>query len=109
MASIIHNNGELQMETSAAMMEAVREAQAEILIAIRAATTANGTPCFAHPYEKTVTSGIKATAIKSASEIALLVKGGTHTAIASAIDDRIGSKEVNEVACGKTPAGSCCC
>lgn len=97
------------METREAILEAVLEEKAETLIAIGAATAANCIPCFEHLYEKAVTSGITATEIKRASEIAALVKGGAHTAISSTIDELMGSKEVNELACGKTSAGSCYC
>jgi len=97
------------METRETMRETVLVEKTETLIAIAAATAANCIPCFEHVYEKAVTSGITATEIKRASEIATLIKGGAHTAISSTIDELIGSKEVNEVVCGKTMAGSCCC
>ena len=97
------------METREAMRETVLEEKTETLIAIGAATAANCIPCFEHVYEKAVTSGITATEIKRASEIATLIKGGAHTAITSAIDELIGSKEIDELACGKKTAGSCCC
>jgi len=109
MVSVIHNKGEFQMKTSETMREKVLEEKAETLIAIGAAAAANCIPCFEHLYEKAVTSGITAAEIKRASEIAGLVKGGAHTAISSTIDELIGSDEVNELACGKTSAGSCCC
>jgi alkylhydroperoxidase/carboxymuconolactone decarboxylase family protein YurZ len=109
MVSIIHNKGEFQMKTREAIRETILEEKAETLIAIGAATAANCIPCFEHLYEKAVTSGITATEIKRASEIAALVKGGAHTAISSAIDELLESKEVNESACGKTSVGSCCC
>jgi len=109
MASIIHNKGEFQMKTRETMKETVLEEKAETLIAIGAATAANCIPCFEHVYEKAVTSGITTTEIKRASEIATMIKGGAHTAISSTIDELIGSKEVNELACGKTSTGSCCC
>jgi alkylhydroperoxidase/carboxymuconolactone decarboxylase family protein YurZ len=97
------------METKKAIIESALEEKAETLIAIGAATAANCIPCFEHLYEKAVTSGISVTEIKRASEIAALVKNGAHTAISSTIDELMGSKEVNGLACGKTPAGSCCC
>jgi len=97
------------METREALRKTVLEDKAETLIAIGAATAANCIPCFEQLYEKAVTSGITATEIKRASEIAARVKGGAHTAISSTIDELIGSKEFNQVACGKTSAGSCCC
>jgi alkylhydroperoxidase/carboxymuconolactone decarboxylase family protein YurZ len=114
MASIIHDKGEFQMETSEKIRETVLGEKAETLIAIGAATAANCIPCFEHLYEKAVTSGITTTEIKRASKIATLVKGGAHTAISSTIDELTGdeltgSKEANELACGKTSAGSCCC
>jgi len=109
MVSVIHNKGDLQMETRETMRETVLEEKAETLIAIGAATAANCIPCFEHLYEKAVTSGITASEIKRASEIAALVKGGAHTAISSTIDELIGSKEINELACGKTSAGPCSC
>ena len=55
--------------------------KAEVLIAIGAATAANCIPCFEHLYEKAVTSGITASEIKRASEIAGMVKKGAHMAI----------------------------
>ena len=97
------------MKTRETMKETVLEEKAETLIAIGAATAANCITCFEHVYEKAVTSGITATEIKRASEIATMIKGGAHTAISSTIDELIGSKEVNELACGKTSTGSCCC
>jgi alkylhydroperoxidase/carboxymuconolactone decarboxylase family protein YurZ len=97
------------METRETMKESVLEEKAETLIAIGAATAANCIPCFEHLYEKAVTSGITATEIKRAAEIAALVKGGAHTAISNTIAELMGSKEVNELACGKTSAGSCRC
>jgi alkylhydroperoxidase/carboxymuconolactone decarboxylase family protein YurZ len=97
------------METRETIKGTVLEEKVETLIAIGAATAANCIPCFEHLYEKAVTSGITATEIKRASEIATLVKGGAHKAISSTIDELIGSKDVNELACGKTSAGSCCC
>jgi len=109
MVSVIHNKGDLQMETRETMRETVLEEKAETLIAIGAATAANCIPCFEHLYEKAVTSGITASEIKRASEIAALVKGGAHTAISSTIDELVGSKEVNELACSKTSAGPCRC
>ena len=109
MVSVIHNKGDLQMETRETMRETVLEEKAETLIAIGAATAANCIPCFEHLYEKAVTSGITASEIKRASEIAALVKGGAHTAISSTIDELIGSKEVKELTCEKTSTGSCCC
>ena len=109
MVSVIHNKGESQMETRETMRETVLEEKAETLIAIGAATAANCIPCFEHLYEKAVTSGITASEIKRASEIAALVKGGAHTAISSTIDELVGSKEIKELACGKTSAGPCCC
>ena len=109
MVSVIHNKGEFQMETRVTLRETVLEEKAEILIAIGAATAANCIPCFEHLYEKAVKSGITATEIKRASEIAALIKGGAHTAISSTIDELMGSKEVNELACRKTSTGSCCC
>ena len=109
MVFVIHNKGDLQMETRETMRETVLEEKAETLIAIGAATAANCIPCFEHLYEKAVTSGITASEIKRASEIAALVKGGAHTAISSTIDELVGSKEVNELACSKTSAGPCRC
>jgi alkylhydroperoxidase/carboxymuconolactone decarboxylase family protein YurZ len=109
MAFIIHNKGESLMGTRETMRATVLEEKTETLIAIGAATAANCIPCFEHVYEKAVTSGITATEIKRASEIATLIKGGANTAISSTIDELIGSKEVNELACGKTSTGSCCC
>jgi len=109
MVSITHNKGEFQMETREAMIEAVLDEKAETLIAIGAATAANCIPCFERLYEKAVTSGITATEIKRASEIAALVKGGAHSAISSTIDELVGAKEVNELDCGKTSTGPCCC
>ena len=109
MVSIMHNKGDLKMETRETMRETVLEEKAETLIAIGAATAANCIPCFEHLYEKAVTSGITASEIKRASEIAALVKGGAHTAISSTIDELVGSKEIKELACGKTSAGPCCC
>ena len=109
MVSVIHNKGEFQMETRETMRKTVLEEKAETLIAIGAATAANCIPCFEHLYEKAVTSGITATEIKRASEIAARVKGGAHTAISRTIDELIGSKEVNGLACGKTSAVPCCC
>jgi len=109
MVSIIHDKGEFQMEIREATIKAVLEEKAETLIAIGAATAANCIPCFEHLYEKAVTSGITATEIKRAAEIAALVKSGAHAAISSTIDELMGSKEVNELVCGKTSAGSCCC
>jgi len=97
------------METKETTRRTVLEEKAETLIAIGAATAANCIPCFEHLYEKAVTSGISATEIKRASEIATLVKGGAHTAISSTIDELMGSKEVNKLACGKTSTGSCRC
>ena len=97
------------METRETMRETVLEEKAETLIAIGAATAANCIPCFEHLYEKAVTSGITANEIKRASEIAALVKGGAHTAISSTIDELVGSKEGNELACSKTSAGPCRC
>jgi alkylhydroperoxidase/carboxymuconolactone decarboxylase family protein YurZ len=97
------------MKTRVTMEEAVLEEKAETLIAIAAATAANCIPCFEHLYEKAITSGISVIEIKRASEIAALIKGGAHTAISSTIDELIGSNEVNESACGKKAAGSCCC
>jgi len=96
------------METRETMRETVLEEKAETLIAIGAATAANCIPCFEPLYEKAVTSGITVTEIKRVSEIAARVKGGAHTAISSTIDELIGSQEVNELACRKTSAGSCC-
>jgi alkylhydroperoxidase/carboxymuconolactone decarboxylase family protein YurZ len=109
MVSVIYNKGEFKMETRETARETVLEEKAETLIAIGAATAANCIPCFEHMYEKAVTSGITASEIKRASEIAGLVKSGAHTAISSTIDELIGSKEVNELACRKTSAGPCCC
>jgi len=109
MVHVIHYKGEFQMEARATMRETVLDKKAETLIAIGAATAANCIPCFEHLYEKAVTSGITVTEIKRASEIAALVKRGAHTAISSTIDELIGSKEVNEFACGKTSAGPCSC
>ena len=97
------------METRETMRETVLVEKTETLIAIGAATAANCIPCFEHLYEKAVTSGITASEIKRASEIAALVKGGAHTAISSTIDELVGSKEIKELACGKTSAGPCCC
>jgi alkylhydroperoxidase/carboxymuconolactone decarboxylase family protein YurZ len=91
------------------MRKTVLEEKEETLIAIGAATAANCIPCFEHLYEKAVTSGITVNEIKRASEIAALVKGSAHTAIYSIIDEIIGSKEVNELDCGNTSAGPCCC
>lgn len=96
------------MKTRETMKETVLEEKAETLIAIGAAAAANCIPCFEYLYEKAVTSGITVTEIKRVSEIAARVKGGAHTAISSTIDELIGSQEVNELACGKTSAGSCC-
>jgi alkylhydroperoxidase/carboxymuconolactone decarboxylase family protein YurZ len=104
----IYNKGEFKMETRETTRETALEEKAEILIAIGAATAANCIPCFEHLYEKAVTSGIAATEIKRAAEIAALVKGGAHKALSSTIDELIGSKEVNEPAYGKASAGSCC-
>lgn len=97
------------MGTREAMRERVLEEKAETLIAIGAATAANCIPCFEHLYEKAVTSGLTATEIKRASEIAARVKDGAHSAISSTIDELVGSTQVSELACGKTSAGSCCC
>jgi len=97
------------METKEEMRKTILEEKAETLIAIGAATAANCIPCFEQLYEKAVTSGITATEIKRASEIAARVKGGAHTAISGTIDELLGSKEVNDSACEKTSAGSCCC
>lgn len=97
------------METRETMRETVLEEKAETLIAIGAAAAANCIPCFEHLYEKAVTSGITATEIKRASEIAGLAKSGAHTAISSTIDELIGSEKVNGLTCGKTAAGPCCC
>ena len=97
------------MEARETMRETVLVETTETLIAIGAAAAANCIPCFEHLYEKAITSGITATEIKRAAEIAALVKGGAHTAISSTIEELIGSKEVNELACGETSAGSCCC
>ena len=97
------------METRETVRETVLVEKTETLIAIGAATAANCIPCFEHVYEKAVTSRITATEIKRASEIATLIKGGAHKAISSTIDELIGSKEVSELACGKTSAGSCNC
>ncbi len=97
------------METKKTMRETVLVEKTETLIAIGAATAANCIPCFEHVYEKAITSGISATEIKRASEIATLIKDGASTAISSSIDELMGSKEVNELACKKTSAGSCCC
>jgi alkylhydroperoxidase/carboxymuconolactone decarboxylase family protein YurZ len=97
------------MGTKEAIRETVLEEKAETLIAIGAATAANCIPCFEHLYEKAVTAGITATEIKRASEIAALVKGGAHKAISNTIDELLGSKEVNELACGELSAGSCRC
>lgn len=97
------------METRETMRETILEEKTETLIAIGAATAANCIPCFERLYEKAITSGITASEIKRASEIAALVKGGAHTAISSTIDDLIGSEKVNGLTCGKTAAGPCCC
>jgi alkylhydroperoxidase/carboxymuconolactone decarboxylase family protein YurZ len=97
------------METRETMRKTVLEEKAETLIAIGAATAVNCIPCFEHLYEKAVTSGVTATEIKRASEIAALVKSGAHTAISSTINELIGSKKVNELACGKASAGPCRC
>ena len=97
------------MKTRETMRKTVLEEKEETLIAIGAATAANCIPCFEHLYEKAVTSGITVNEIKRASEIAALVKGSAHTAISSIIDELIGSKEVNELDCGNTSAGQCCC
>jgi alkylhydroperoxidase/carboxymuconolactone decarboxylase family protein YurZ len=97
------------MEIRETMRETVLDEKAETLIAIGAATAANCIPCFEHLYEKAVTSGITATEIKRASDIASAVKSGAHTAISGTIDELIGSKEAIELACGKTSAGSCSC
>lgn len=97
------------METKETIRGRVLEEKAETLIAIGAATAANCIPCFEHLYEKAVTSGITATEIKRASEIASLVKGGAGKAISRTIDELIGSKERNESACRKTSADSCSC
>lgn len=97
------------METKAMTEGTVLMEKADVLIAIGAATAANCIPCFEHLYEKAVTSGITASEIKRASEIAGMVKKGAHTAISNSIDDLIGSKEVNELTCGKTAAGPCTC
>jgi len=109
MVSVIYNKGDLQMETRETMRETILEEKTETLIAIGAATAANCIPCFEHLYEKAITSGITASEIKRASEIAALVKGGAHTAISSTIDDLIGSEKVNGLTSGKTAAGPCCC
>lgn len=109
MVPVIHNKGEFQMKTGETMRETVLEEKTETLIAIAAATAANCIPCFEHLYEKAVTSGITAAEIKRATEIVALIKGGAHTAISSTIDELIGSKEINELACGKTSAGQCRC
>ena len=97
------------MKTRGTMVEAVLEEKVETLIAIAAATAANCIPCFEHVYEKAITLGISVIEIKRASEIAALNKGGANAAISSTIDELIGSNEVNESACGKKTAGSCCC
>ena len=97
------------METKATMEGTALVEKADVLIAIGAATAANCIPCFEHLYEKAVTCGITAAEIKRASQIAGLVKKGAHKAISSSIDDLIGSKEVNELTCGKTAAGPCTC
>ena len=97
------------METRKTVRETVLEEKAETLIAIGAAAAANCIPCFEHLYEKAVTSGITVTEIKRASEIAVLVKCGAHTAISNTIDELVGSKEVNELTCEKASDGSCCC
>ena len=97
------------METKETTRETTLVEKADVLVAIGAATAANCIPCFEHLYEKAVTSGITVTEIQRASEIATRIKGGAHTAISSTIDELVGSKQVNELACGKTSAGSCCC
>lgn len=96
------------METRETMRETVLEEKVETLIAIGAATAANCIPCFEHLYEKAVTSGITASEIKRASEIAALVKGGASKAISSTIDELTGSRGLNESACRKASAGCCC-
>ena len=97
------------METKSTIEGTALVEKADVLIAIGAATAANCIPCFEHLYEEAVTSGITPAEIKRASQIAGLVKKGAHTAISSSIDDLIGSKEVNELTCGKTVAGPCTC
>ena len=83
--------------------------KAEVLIAIGAATAANCIPCFEHLFEKAVTSGITASEIKRASEIAGMVKKGAHMAISNSIDELIGSKEDNKSICGQSATGPCTC
>ncbi len=97
------------MGTKATREGTVLMEKADVLIAIGAATAANCIPCFEHLYEKAVTSGITASEIKRASEIAGMVKKGAHMAISDSIDELIGTKEVNASNCVKTAAGPCAC
>lgn len=97
------------MEAKEMKEETALEEKVEVLIAIGAATAANCIPCFESLYEQAVTSGISSSEIKRSTEIADRVKSGARGAISNTIDELIGSKEVNESACGKTSAGSCCC
>ena len=97
------------MDTKATTEGTVLAEKVDVLIAIGAATAANCIPCFEHLYEKAVTSGITPAEIKRASQISEMVKKGAHTALSSSIDELIGSKDVNEGACGKTAVGSCAC
>lgn len=95
------------METKEKRRETILAEKVETLIAIGAAAAANCIPCFEHLYEIAVTSGITAAEVKRASEIAALVKGGAGKAISRTIEELIGSKAPNELACGKASAGSC--
>ena len=97
------------METKKTTRETILVEKADVLVAIGAATAANCIPCFEHLYEKAVTSGITLAEIKRASEIAGLVKNGAHSAISNCIGELVGSEDTNQITCGQTGAGSCCC
>ena len=88
-------------------MENKMDEKTERLIALGAAIAANCIPCFEHLYESSVTSGITASEIKRAADIAGRVKKGANNFLVKSVEELTGDN--TGISCVSVSKDTCCC